>query len=134
MTLVPTYAALLAILFVFLSYKVGQARKKEKVLIGTGGSSIVERAMRVQANFAEYTPITLLLLAFLEMKEANIYFLHFLCLSFSIGRVIHAYGFSQQNENLRYTPKPQNPLAIKNLSVLLYRKIYLYYINNYNQL
>ncbi len=102
MTIVPTYTALLAILFVFLSYKVGQARKKEKVLVGTGGSSIVERAMRVQANFAEYTPITLLLLAFLEMKETNIYFIHFLCLSFSIGRAIHAYGFSQKNENLRY--------------------------------
>ena len=102
MTIVPTYTALLAILFVFLSYKVGQARKKEKVLIGTGGSSIVERAMRVQANFAEYTPITLLLLVFLEMKETNIYFIHFLCLSFSIGRAIHAYGLSQQNENLRY--------------------------------
>ena len=102
MTIVPIYAALLAILFVFLSYKVGQARKKEKVLMGTGGNSVVERAMRVQANFAEYTPITLLLLFFLEMNKTDIYFIHFLCLSFSIGRVIHAYGFSQENENLRY--------------------------------
>ena len=102
MTIVPIYAALLAILFVFLSYKVGQARKKEKVLMGTGGNSVVERAMRVQANFAEYTPITLLLLFFLEMNKTDIYFIHFLCLSFSIGRVIHAHGFSQENENLRY--------------------------------
>lgn len=102
MTIVPIYAALLAILFVFLSYKVGQARKKEKVLMGTGGNSVVERAMRVQANFAEYTPITLLLIFFLEMNKTDIYFIHFLCLSFSIGRVIHAYGFSQESENLRY--------------------------------
>lgn len=58
--------------------------------------------MRVQANFAEYTPITLLLLAFLEMNGTDIYLMHCLCLSFSIGRVIHAYGLSQQNENLRY--------------------------------
>ena len=102
MTIVPVYTALLAIFFMFLSYKVGQARKKEKVLIGTGGSVIVERAMRVQANFAEYTPITLLLLSFLEMKDTNHYLIHFLCLAFTIGRIIHAYGLSQHNENLRY--------------------------------
>ena len=102
MTIVPIYAALLALFFVYLSYKVGEARKKEQVLIGAGGSKIVERAMRVHANFAEYTPIALILLAFMEINKGNIYLIHALALIFLVGRVIHAYGLSQMNENLLF--------------------------------
>ena len=53
-------------------------------------------------NFAEYTPIALILLAFMEINKGNIYLIHALALIFLVGRVIHAYGLSQMNENLLF--------------------------------
>jgi len=55
--IVPAYAAVLAILYIFLSARVIRSRISERVKIGTGGSRIVERRMRIHANFAEYVPV-----------------------------------------------------------------------------
>ena len=60
MTVIPAYAALLALLFIALSIRTIRARRAHKVAIGTGGHAAVERAMRVHANFAEYVPLALL--------------------------------------------------------------------------
>ena len=54
--------------------------------------------MRVHANFAEYVPVCLLLLAFLEINRASDLLLVFLCLTLLVGRLAHAYGVSMKNE------------------------------------
>lgn len=102
MTIVPIFSAILAILFVLLSFNVIRARRLHKVGIGTGRNKSVERAMRVHANFAEYVPLSLLLLAFLELNKANHYFLVALCLILTAGRLCHAFGVSQENEKFAY--------------------------------
>jgi len=102
MTIVPLFSAILAIVFVLLSANVIRARRLHKVGIGTGRNKTVERAMRVHANFAEYVPLSLLLLAFLEFNKANAYLLIALCSLLLMGRLSHAFGVSQENEKFVY--------------------------------
>ncbi len=66
--IVPFYAALLALLFMVLSVRVMRERGRARVAIGTGGNIALERRIRVHGNFAEYVPLALLLLAFMELR------------------------------------------------------------------
>ena len=96
---VPAYAAVLALLYVVLALRVIRMRQSERVAIGTGGNARLERAMRVHANFAEYVPLALLLVAFLEPQGSPAWLLHALCVVLVAARVMHAYGVSQEREN-----------------------------------
>ena len=102
LTILPVFAAIFAVMFVVLSFNVIRMRKRHKVGIGTGRNPAVERAMRVHANFAEYTPFALLLLAFLELNKMNAAALCALCTVLLAGRLSHAYGVSMENERFIY--------------------------------
>ena len=98
----PLYAAIAALIFVILSFRTLLLRRRLNIAIGTGGSQKMERAIGVHSNFAEYTPITLLLIYFYETETESIIFIHVLCISLIIGRLLHAYGVSQTEENFRF--------------------------------
>jgi hypothetical protein len=100
--IVPVYAALLALLFVALSLRVIGARRSGKVAIGAGGDTGLERRMRVHANFAEYAPFALLLLALAELQAAPALLIHALCLALLVGRAAHAWGVSNPSEDFRF--------------------------------
>jgi uncharacterized membrane protein YecN with MAPEG domain len=102
MQITPVYAAFLALLFVALSVRVIKQRRQAQVAIGAGGNKSLERAMRVQANFAEYVPFALVLLALMELQGAPAALLHGLGLLLLVGRLSHAYGVSQERENFRF--------------------------------
>ena len=57
--------------------------------------------MRVHANFVEYAPFALLLLAFAEMQGAYGPLIHVLAGALLIGRCVHAYGLSREREDFR---------------------------------
>ncbi|HUK59752.1 MAG TPA: MAPEG family protein [Stellaceae bacterium] len=94
--IVPLYAALLALLFLALSVRVMAERGRVGVAIGAGGSIALERRIRVHGNFAEYVPLALLLLAFLELRGSAAWYLHLLGLALLIGRLAHAVGVSRE--------------------------------------
>jgi uncharacterized membrane protein YecN with MAPEG domain len=98
--IVPGYAAIFVFFFVFLAVRVIRMRQKYMVGIGAGGHADLERASRVHANFAEYVPFAILLLAFMEMQSQSRWLIHILAIVLFVGRLIHAYGVSQQNENI----------------------------------
>ncbi len=100
MKILPLYAALLAILFFILSARTGNLRRGLKIAVGDAGNITLLRAMRVHANFAEYVPISLLLVLMVEMQGASNWVVHALGASLLIGRIFHAYGVSQVRENL----------------------------------
>ena len=102
MQIVPLYAGLLALVFVGLSAFVIRQRGRAKVAIGAGGDALLERAMRVHANFAEYVPLAVVLLALTELQRAPAWLLHALGLLLLVGRLAHAYGVSQEKENFRF--------------------------------
>ena len=60
------YAALLAVLFLYLSVRVIGWRRERRVEFGHGEDFELLRRMRVHANFAEYVPFALLLMALAE--------------------------------------------------------------------
>jgi len=62
MKIVPIYSAIFALMFVLLSVRVISARRSQKVSLGASGNKLVERAMRVQGNFAEYALLLLYML------------------------------------------------------------------------
>lgn len=101
-TVIAIYAPLFVLLYVYLSVNVIRARRRERVGLGTGGNRTVERAMRVHANFSEYVPLTLLLLLILEQSGASILLLHGLFLILLAGRLVHAWGVSQRDENFAF--------------------------------
>ena len=102
MIIVPAYTAIFAALFIFLSTRTIKARRSARVAIGTGGDKALERASRVHANFAEYVPSALLLIAFTEMRGLPSVMIHLLCLALLSGRVVHAWGVSRDVENFRF--------------------------------
>jgi uncharacterized membrane protein YecN with MAPEG domain len=65
------YAALLALLIVWLSLRVIKLRRTKKVRLGDGGEPELQTAIRAQGNATEYIPISLILLALLELNGAH---------------------------------------------------------------
>ena len=100
-TIVPFYAAVLGLIFIFLSARVVVARRQFRVRLGSGGHELLERRIRVQGNFAEYVPLTVILLTFLELYGGSKWLMHVLCIGLVIGRCLHAYCVSQINEDIR---------------------------------
>jgi uncharacterized membrane protein YecN with MAPEG domain len=92
------YAALLTPLFIVLSVRVIATRRETGAPLGDGGSAELLRRMRVQANFAEYVPLALILLGLAESLHTDTWLLHTLGLALIIGRLSHAVGVSRANE------------------------------------
>jgi len=89
------YAGLCGLLLLLLSAQVVGLRRKFEVGIGSGGQEELRRAIRVQANFVEYTPITLVLLLLAELQGAPFWLLHAAGLLLVVGRALHATGLRQ---------------------------------------
>ena len=102
LSVAPIYAALLALVFIALSLNVIRARRSARISIGAAGNAPLERRMRVHANFAEYVPLALVLLTMAELRGAPSLLLHALCLALLLGRLAHAWGVSNPQENLRF--------------------------------
>lgn len=102
MPVTPLYAALLALVFIALSIRTIGLRRRHRVGIGDGNNKELQRAARVHANFAEYVPLALLLIYFVETGGAAALRIHILCLALLCGRLLHAWGVSQPRENYRY--------------------------------
>ncbi len=98
----PLYAALIALIFVVLSVRTLLLRRRLGIAIGTGEDQELTRAMRAHSNFAEYVPLALILFYFLEVQTDADLWIHVLCLSIITGRLLHAYGVSQVEENYRF--------------------------------
>ncbi len=89
------YAALLGLLFFFLSFMVTKHRWRANVSLGDGDDAGLGQAIRAQANFAEYVPMILILLGLAEVSGASGGLINSLGGGLLLGRVLHAYGMSQ---------------------------------------
>ena len=102
MHITPFYAALFALLFFALSVRTISMRRRHQITVGDGGNTEMLRAMRVHSNFAEYVPLTLLLIFMLEWDGASRGLVHLLCIVLLCGRLLHAWGVSHATENFRF--------------------------------
>jgi uncharacterized membrane protein YecN with MAPEG domain len=95
------YAALLALLFIFLSKRVITIRREERISSGDGNNPRLCRTIAVHNNFAQYVPFALLLITFVELSAAPVWLVHLLGLLLLAGRVLHIYGVGREPENFR---------------------------------
>src|SRR5690606_14670185 len=89
-TLTITGAA--ALLNVWLGWRCGQVRTREKILIGDGGNPLLIARMRAHANFVEYTPIVLILIGLIELAEGTSPWLWAVGVVYVLARICHAFG------------------------------------------
>lgn len=89
------YAGLLGLLLIALSLGVSRLRARFRVSLGSGDQPELEAAIRAQANFVEYAPLALILLALAEVQGASAGLLHGFGAALLVGRVLHAVGIRQ---------------------------------------
>jgi uncharacterized membrane protein YecN with MAPEG domain len=92
-----TYASVLAIIFIVLSYRVARRRMRFQVGLGTGDNRELERAVRIHGNFAEYVPLALVLLVIYEMGGAPAWAVHLAGAVLLVARLLHAFGLTQSS-------------------------------------
>ncbi len=96
-TLTMTGAA--AILNIWLGWRVGQVRLSENVSIGDGGSPLVSSRMRAHANYTEYTPFVLILIALVELAVGTELWLWAVGAVYLLARIAHAFGMDRPAPN-----------------------------------
>jgi len=96
------YASLMVPLFLVLAARVIRARRGARIAVGDGGNRMLIRRMRVHANFAEYVPLSLLLLGLAESLGTNAWLLLGLGIALLGARLSHAFGMSQVEENFSF--------------------------------
>lgn len=92
MIITSLYAGLLAFIFLALSARVVAVRGR--VSLGDGGDPEVLRRMRGHANFAEYVPLILVMMALLEYQQIAAWQLHAIGATLVFARVIHGIALS----------------------------------------
>jgi uncharacterized membrane protein YecN with MAPEG domain len=93
--LLPTtlcLAAAAAVINFWLGMRIGKLRHSLGLSVGDGGHDSLVRRMRAQANFIENTPLTLILIAVVELADKGGAWLAPLGALFIVGRVAHAIG------------------------------------------
>ena len=101
LSITPIYAALFALFFVALSLRVIRFRRSARISLGDGGDEELRRGSRVHANFAEYVPLTLVLMTLAELQGQPGWSVHAIGALLAVGRLAHAYGVSQAPQILK---------------------------------
>ena len=95
------YAGLSGLLMAWLALKTIKVRRAAKVKLGDNGNFELQSAIRAHGNFAEYMPITIILLFLLEYNGAPAFTIHLIGIAFLDGRWIHAQGLMKDDLNKR---------------------------------
>jgi len=102
LNIVPFYGGILGLGYAYLTFAVIRVRRREQLSLGDGEIPELRRKIRAHGNFNEYTPLTLLLISFIELQNGAPFLIHLLCSALLIGRGMHAWSISNQNENVNY--------------------------------
>jgi hypothetical protein len=94
-----TIAAAAALLHVWLSMRVSQLRRLHHISIGDEGNKAVATRMRAHGNFAENTPIFLILLALIEHATGSELWLWIVAAVYIVARLLHAFGMDRPAPN-----------------------------------
>lgn len=94
-----TIAGAAALVNLWLAFRAGQVRRARRIMIGSGGDPLLEARMRAQANFVEYTPFFLVLLALIEAARGPQGWLWGVAIAFILARIAHAFGMDRPAPN-----------------------------------
>ena len=91
-SITAVYLGILALLYAVLGLQVSRLRRGNKVLFGDGENIKLRSAIRAHANFAEYVPIIVLMVAILEMSGMPAARVHLLMGALLLARLLHPLG------------------------------------------
>ena len=86
------YASILALILVGLSAWVIAGRGTKDTMLGDGGDDAMNRRIRAHANFIEYVPLALVIIALLEGSGAVHGLVRILLIVLIIARILHPFG------------------------------------------
>lgn len=95
------YAALLALLYAGLTTWVVAGRLTSDVLHGDGNDDALRKRIRSHGNFAEYVPLILLLIAFLEAEGSGQGIIHTLLAILLVARLLHPIGMVAPKDSVQ---------------------------------
>ena len=102
MPVTPLFAAILAIVYVCLSAGVIKKRLGKNISIGSAGDKDLEKVIRIHANFAEYVPISLILMWFIEIITYSSSLVYILGCVLLISRFAHIIGLNDSANKMMY--------------------------------
>lgn len=91
-TILPLYAGLLGLIAFVIALDAGRLRGKTGISIGHQGNTELLLAMRRHANFVEWVPLILILIALLEMNGVSATAIHGMGAALVVFRICHAIG------------------------------------------
>lgn len=91
-----TIAGAAAVLNAWLGWRVGQVRMADKVAMGDAGNPRLICRMRAHANYVEYTPFVLILIALIELAAGTSVWLWAVGVIYLLSRIAHALGMDTQ--------------------------------------
>ena len=94
-----TMAGASALINFWLALRCARVRMATGVMLGDGGDPRVIAKMRAQANFLEYTPIVLILLALIEFAAGTHTWLWLAGIVYLLARLAHVFGLERQGTN-----------------------------------
>jgi len=94
-------ASVLGLIFIGLSIMTIAERRKAAVSLGAGDSDRLLRRIRAHANFAEYVPLALILIAAATVAGAPLWFVSASCILLVAGRLLHATAMLRSDGRLR---------------------------------
>ena len=100
LSVTPIYIALLGLMFLPFTLRVGYYREKHKIYLGDGGDKTLLRLIRGQGNFIETVPIAIVMLVLMEMLGAGPIWLHTLGALLVVGRLLHYLGMTRSGPSL----------------------------------
>lgn len=102
MMITAIYAALLGFLLIILSARVINMRRSSQISTGSADNEQLTRMVRAHANFTEYVPICLILIASIDFNGfVPDWGVHILGVLLLLGRAMHAYGLSDSMVSYR---------------------------------
>lgn len=96
------YAAIFALIQLWLTICVVKVRVKDEISLGDGGNDELVRRMRAHGNFVETVGIVILLMLIAELSGAPFWALHILGALMLVGRILHAVGILKDVMRARF--------------------------------
>lgn len=97
--IVALYIAIHLLMAPFLMFRVGGQRLAKKVNLGDGGDPTLLSRIRAHGNFIENSPLLLIGLIAMAMMSALPIVLHAFGITFTVGRIAHAFGMSDAGKS-----------------------------------
>jgi uncharacterized membrane protein YecN with MAPEG domain len=101
-SITAAYLGILALLYAALGLQVSRLRRGHRVLFGDGENLKLRSAIRAHANFAEYVPLIVVMVAMLEMSGVPASRVHLLMAALLLARLLHPLGMYAGPRTLQF--------------------------------